>query len=73
VARRHTKEVRPAGQAGGHGTAPSTPAGKLPEAPGTNPPRPVRDSAPDPLALLVAAVVLAAIALAAWLALFRRR
>jgi len=73
VAKRHTKDDRPAGQADGHRTAPSTPAGKLPEAPGTTPSRPMRDSAPDPLALLVAAVVLAAIGLAAWLALFRRR
>jgi len=33
--------------------------------------RPVREAAPDRVALLAAGVVLAAIALAAWLALFR--
>jgi len=33
----------------------------------------LRESAPDPVALLVAAAVLVAIALAAWLALFRSR
>jgi len=46
---------------------PGRPAG----APGDGSPRPIRESAPDPVALAAAAVVLVAIALAAWLALFR--
>jgi hypothetical protein len=39
--------------------------------PGSSESRPLRESAPDPVALLLAATVLVAIALAAWLALFR--
>jgi hypothetical protein len=55
------------------GKAPATTnrAGQLQGTPDDSASRPVRESAPDPVALLVAGLVLAAIALAAWLALFR--
>jgi len=60
---------------GGQANAPPAPAPNLPGQPQGTPDdgasRPVRESAPDRVALLAAGVVLAAIALAAWLALFR--
>ena len=71
VAKGHTRSGRAAGQADAHSTAASNPAG-APSTPGSGDSRPLRESAPDPVALLAGAVVLVAIALAAWLTLFRR-
>jgi hypothetical protein len=72
VAKGHTRSGRAAGQADAHSSPASKPAGTPPSAPGSSESRPLRESAPDPVALLVGAVVLVAIGLAAWLALFRR-
>ncbi len=72
MAKGRTRSGRPAGQADAHPIPASNPAGNPPPAPGSSVSRPLRESAPDPVALLVAAAVLVAIALAAWLALFRR-
>jgi hypothetical protein len=72
VAKGHTRSGRAAGQADAHSSPASNPAGNPPPAPGSSHFRPLRESAPDRVALLVGAAVLVAIALAAWLALFRR-
>jgi hypothetical protein len=73
VAKRHARNGRAAGQAGAPPIPPPAQAGIPPPAARSSASAPSRESAPDPVALLVAAVVLAAIALAAWLALFRGR
>jgi len=72
VAKGHIRSRQAAGQAHAHSRVTPDPAGNPPSAPATSDARPLRESAPDGVALLVAAVVLVAIALAAWLALFRR-
>jgi hypothetical protein len=71
VAKGHTRSGRAARQADAHSSPAPNPAGNAPSLPGTSDSRPLRESAPDPVALLLAATVLVAIALAAWLALFR--
>jgi hypothetical protein len=72
MAKRHTSDGRPARQAGPPSTPPAGPAGTAPAPSGSSATRPARE-APDTVALLVAGAVLAAIAVAAWLALFKPR